>query len=337
MFYRLSWKKSPGCLFSHKKRGAVTTTKTNVWRRVLPRSNQVDDHLWLLPKTNINLCKTDTQSFRTWLERLPPSQAWWVLRGSKGFWHLYFPFSFKKHIFTNFLMNKTTKTTQKNLSNQSFFEIYELSIYIYFHFSAIYTMVSIVASYLICNTLHLILTVLERYVKSFLYYTHNKPIRKRSLLFLSSDSDLLKDPNDPGLASTFHTRFSDIVSFVYMFTSAMRLLIHYFCNSTIRSDINGYFCKSSSNEVPEEAELWHKHSFSLLFRLNFIFNSTENFHTSLIWIECAIKAGILIINKTNSWFFEFTFICTYKKFTWFCGVNINAWTGMCHGTKWWQW
>lgn len=84
--------------------------------------------------------------------------------------------------------------------------------------SAVLTMTAIVASYLISNTLSLILTILER-----------------------TDSDLLKDSNDETLASTFHSTFSDIVSFTYMFTSAVRIIIYYICNPSIRTDLNEYF------------------------------------------------------------------------------------------------
>ncbi|ETN71080.1 hypothetical protein NECAME_14344 [Necator americanus] len=89
--------------------------------------------------------------------------------------------------------------------------------------SAIMTMVAIVASYLISNTLHLILTVMER-----------------------SDHPLLRDPHDPLLSSTFHTFFSDAVSFVYMFTSAIRLLIYFGCNPVIRADIRNFFRRNSA-------------------------------------------------------------------------------------------
>ncbi|KAI6237654.1 G-PROTEIN-RECEP-F1-2 domain-containing protein [Aphelenchoides besseyi] len=80
--------------------------------------------------------------------------------------------------------------------------------------AAVYTMVGIVSSYLISNTLHLILTILER-----------------------SKVQILQDPNDPDLASPFHTAFSDIVSFVYMFTSSIRILIIIACNPVIRVEI----------------------------------------------------------------------------------------------------
>ncbi|VDK69385.1 unnamed protein product [Onchocerca ochengi] len=76
---------------------------------------------------------------------------------------------------------------------------------------AICTMLAIVTSYLISNSLHLILTILER-----------------------SNISILRDPDDPMMASTFHTVFSDTVSFVYMFTSAIRILIHYMCNPAVR-------------------------------------------------------------------------------------------------------
>ncbi|TKR86946.1 hypothetical protein L596_011438 [Steinernema carpocapsae] len=87
--------------------------------------------------------------------------------------------------------------------------------------SAIYTMVAIVTSYIFSNSLHLCLTVLER-----------------------SDSTLLKHPTDPNLASTFHTTFSDLVSFVYMFTSAIRILIYYKCNQAIRGDLKDIFIQN---------------------------------------------------------------------------------------------
>uniref|UniRef100_A0A914C3D6 Uncharacterized protein n=1 Tax=Acrobeloides nanus TaxID=290746 RepID=A0A914C3D6_9BILA len=68
--------------------------------------------------------------------------------------------------------------------------------------SVIYTMLDIITSYLVSNTLHLVLSVLKR-----------------------SYSHFLKNPKEPELDSTFHTVFSDLVSFVYMFTSAIRLVI----------------------------------------------------------------------------------------------------------------
>lgn len=51
--------------------------------------------------------------------------------------------------------------------------------------------------------------------------------------FFRSKISLLRDPDDPMMASTFHTVFSDTVSFVYMFTSAIRIII-YMCNPAIR-------------------------------------------------------------------------------------------------------
>ncbi|CAI5451181.1 unnamed protein product [Caenorhabditis angaria] len=83
--------------------------------------------------------------------------------------------------------------------------------------SAVFTMGAIVASYLISNSLHLILTWLER--------------RKSTLL-------MGEDENGPtNISSNFHTYFSDLVSFTYMFTSAIRILIYYFCNPKIRNDL----------------------------------------------------------------------------------------------------
>ncbi|KAL3985231.1 putative integral membrane protein [Acanthocheilonema viteae] len=85
---------------------------------------------------------------------------------------------------------------------------------------AVCTMFAIVTSYLISNSLHLILTVLER-----------------------SKISILRDPDDPMMASTFHTVFSDTVSFVYMFTSAIRIII-YMCNPAIRLHLKDFLpCK----------------------------------------------------------------------------------------------
>ncbi|CAI2354909.1 unnamed protein product [Caenorhabditis sp. 36 PRJEB53466] len=84
--------------------------------------------------------------------------------------------------------------------------------------SAVFTMAAIVTSYLISNVLHLILTVLER-----------------------SGHEILKSDEDPQLSSTFHTYFSDLVSLVYMFTSAIRIVIYYMCNPKIRGDLIDFF------------------------------------------------------------------------------------------------
>ncbi|VDM14333.1 unnamed protein product [Wuchereria bancrofti] len=81
---------------------------------------------------------------------------------------------------------------------------------------AVCTMFAIVTSYLISNSLHLILTILER-----------------------SQISVLRDPDDPMMASTFHTVFSDTVSFVYMFTSAIRIII-YMCNPAVRLHLKDF-------------------------------------------------------------------------------------------------
>ncbi|TKR60516.1 hypothetical protein L596_027752 [Steinernema carpocapsae] len=76
--------------------------------------------------------------------------------------------------------------------------------------NAVYTMLVIVSSYLVCNSLHMILTVLEKF-----------------------DSDLLKTADDPTKASIFYTVFGDTVSCLYMFTSAIRIVIYCKCNPAI--------------------------------------------------------------------------------------------------------
>ncbi|GMT11527.1 hypothetical protein PFISCL1PPCAC_2824, partial [Pristionchus fissidentatus] len=80
--------------------------------------------------------------------------------------------------------------------------------------SAILTMLAIVTSYLLCNSLQLVLTLLEK-----------------------SDSSLLLDPENPGMSSVFHTSFGDLISFLYTFTSAVRLFIYAICNTEIRRDL----------------------------------------------------------------------------------------------------
>lgn len=77
--------------------------------------------------------------------------------------------------------------------------------------NAVITTVAIVASYLYCNSLHLILTVLER-----------------------TKSSLLDDAEDPTKASTFYTLFGDTVSALYMITSTIRILIYCKCNPLIK-------------------------------------------------------------------------------------------------------
>ncbi|GMS81438.1 hypothetical protein PENTCL1PPCAC_3613, partial [Pristionchus entomophagus] len=88
--------------------------------------------------------------------------------------------------------------------------------------SAILTMVAIVTSYLLCNSLQLVLTFLEK-----------------------TESTLLIDENDSGMSSVFHTSFGDIISFLYMCTSAIRLFIYAICNNEIRRDLRAMFeCNS---------------------------------------------------------------------------------------------
>ncbi|VDK38916.1 unnamed protein product [Gongylonema pulchrum] len=96
---------------------------------------------------------------------------------------------------------------------------------------AIYTTLAIVttgSSLLFCvSDSHLLL--LKSRVKAFISLTDIVP---RAIC--GSKTSLLRDPDDPMMASTFHTVFSDTVSFVYMFTSAIRIIIYYICNPAIR-------------------------------------------------------------------------------------------------------
>lgn len=80
--------------------------------------------------------------------------------------------------------------------------------------NAVYTTLAIVASYLVCNSLHLILTVLER-----------------------SKATILEDAEDPLKASTFYTFFGDTVSAFYMVTSAIRIVIYCKCNPVVKAQV----------------------------------------------------------------------------------------------------
>uniref|UniRef100_A0A7E4ZT69 G_PROTEIN_RECEP_F1_2 domain-containing protein n=1 Tax=Panagrellus redivivus TaxID=6233 RepID=A0A7E4ZT69_PANRE len=80
--------------------------------------------------------------------------------------------------------------------------------------NAVYTTLAIVASYLICNSLHLFLTILER-----------------------SKSSLLDDKEDPTKASTFYTLLGDTVSALYCLSSATRILIYCKCNPFVKAHV----------------------------------------------------------------------------------------------------
>uniref|UniRef100_A0A914RPL0 G-protein coupled receptors family 1 profile domain-containing protein n=1 Tax=Parascaris equorum TaxID=6256 RepID=A0A914RPL0_PAREQ len=79
---------------------------------------------------------------------------------------------------------------------------------------AVYTMVAIVCTHLVSNSLHLLLTALER-----------------------SGTKILVDDYDPNVSSSFYIAFSDTVSFCYMFTSAIRIVIYALCNPTLGRQI----------------------------------------------------------------------------------------------------
>ncbi|CAJ0581252.1 unnamed protein product, partial [Mesorhabditis spiculigera] len=83
--------------------------------------------------------------------------------------------------------------------------------------NAIYTMLAIVTSYLICNGLHLILTILERF-----------------------GSSLLLEAEDDMLSTSFYILLSDTVSIAYLLTSAIRIFIYAKCNPKLRKDIKDF-------------------------------------------------------------------------------------------------
>uniref|UniRef100_A0A914W8Q8 G-protein coupled receptors family 1 profile domain-containing protein n=1 Tax=Plectus sambesii TaxID=2011161 RepID=A0A914W8Q8_9BILA len=94
--------------------------------------------------------------------------------------------------------------------------------------NAIYTMVAIVSTYLVCNTLHLILNVLER-----------------------MNAIILQHETDARRSSTFYIIFSDTVSFLYMFSSAIRVGIYAKCNPQVRDDIVMFFCSLQRKKKKE--------------------------------------------------------------------------------------
>uniref|UniRef100_A0A0N5CDD0 G_PROTEIN_RECEP_F1_2 domain-containing protein n=1 Tax=Strongyloides papillosus TaxID=174720 RepID=A0A0N5CDD0_STREA len=95
--------------------------------------------------------------------------------------------------------------------------------------NAVYSTLAICFSYLICNGAHLILTILER-----------------------TGSNLLVDESDETKASLFYTTFGDIVSFLYMFTSAIRFVIYYKYNNDIKDEILSIFTMNKANVTREK-------------------------------------------------------------------------------------
>uniref|UniRef100_A0A0K0E0V6 G_PROTEIN_RECEP_F1_2 domain-containing protein n=1 Tax=Strongyloides stercoralis TaxID=6248 RepID=A0A0K0E0V6_STRER len=95
--------------------------------------------------------------------------------------------------------------------------------------NAVYSTLAICFSYLICNGAHLILTILER-----------------------TNSTLLVDKDDETKASLFYTTFGDVVSFMYMFTSAIRFVIYYKYNNDIKIEILQIFSIYKENGIIEK-------------------------------------------------------------------------------------
>ncbi|PIC45721.1 hypothetical protein B9Z55_005646 [Caenorhabditis nigoni] len=92
--------------------------------------------------------------------------------------------------------------------------------------NAIYTMMAIVTSYLVCNGVHLFLTILERFNPSYLY-----------------------DSVDSSQSSTFYIVLSDTVSICYMISSAIRIFIYAKCNPKLRQEIADYMKREKSLET----------------------------------------------------------------------------------------
>ncbi|CAB3397915.1 unnamed protein product [Caenorhabditis bovis] len=102
--------------------------------------------------------------------------------------------------------------------------------------NAIYTMVAIVSTYLISNSLHIMLTLLE-----------------------VTKSPILVDESDTYKASMLYTLLGDAVSILYMISSAIRIFIYSYCNPAIRYQLldllgwkkctknNASFCTSNES------------------------------------------------------------------------------------------
>lgn len=87
-------------------------------------------------------------------------------------------------------------------------------------------MLAIVTSYLVCNGVHLFLTILERFDPSYLY-----------------------DSVDVSQSSTFYIVLSDTVSICYMISSAIRIFIYAKCNPKLRQEIADYIKREKSIET----------------------------------------------------------------------------------------
>ncbi|KJH48240.1 hypothetical protein DICVIV_05652 [Dictyocaulus viviparus] len=94
--------------------------------------------------------------------------------------------------------------------------------------NAIYTMLAIVMSYLVCNGVHLFLTFLERTDDVF---------------------SLLYDSDDPNQSSNFYIALSDTVSICYMVSSAIRILIYAKCNTKLRREIHDFIRNRKNSTV----------------------------------------------------------------------------------------
>lgn len=138
--------------------------------------------------------------------------------------------------------------------------------------------------------------------------------------FYRSKTSILRDPVDPNLASSFHTAFSDTVSFVYMFTSAIRIVIYYVCNPAVREDLQQMLHRSSKTNRSVD-NLWLIHFVNILYYF---------FETSLtaIWI-CICTVSLSLFSRFYSnisqnlffichsfWFIQFVIIVIHGWLTW---------------------
>ncbi|EFO85645.1 hypothetical protein CRE_01845 [Caenorhabditis remanei] len=107
--------------------------------------------------------------------------------------------------------------------------------------NAIYTMLAIVTSYLVCNGVHLFLTILERFDPSYLYDSVDS---SQSSTFYIGEFDMIKPE-----CFVFFSVLSDTVSICYMISSAIRILIYAKCNPKLRQEISDYVKREKSIET----------------------------------------------------------------------------------------
>ncbi|VDN39777.1 unnamed protein product [Gongylonema pulchrum] len=121
--------------------------------------------------------------------------------------------------------------------------------------NAVYTMLAIVTSHLLCSSLHLILTVMEQSKSSLLVFVRLFflcPSLDQAFIELNEARTFLffwfcmcserfwhvpMMEDDENLASPLHTVLGDTISLLYMLTSATRIAVYSKFNPTFRQHL----------------------------------------------------------------------------------------------------